>query len=316
MKNRQLLTLVATALIGAMNALSQPVTTFTKITTGPVVTNLARGWGAAWGDFDNDSFIDLVVANEGADFLYRNNRDGTLIQITSGPVVTNSSDLGAGVAFTDYDNDGNLDLAVGGYGGPPTKLFRNNGDGSFAHLAGNPPNAVGNANSVSWGDYDNDGYPDLMVAMFGQPNLLYRNNRVGSFIKMTSAEVGNILSDQGESATCVWSDYDNDGDLDVLAVNFHAKNAFYCNSGDGTFTRLFAADVGDLDDAESAESNGGAWGDYDNDGDLDVFVARGGAAFLRNDALYRNNGHGAFTKMISDDCHHQILLATLFDDAC
>ena len=286
---------VAVVAFGACMASAQPA--FTKITTGEIVNDAGLAWGAAWGDFDNDGFIDLVVGNAGADFLYRNNRDGTFTRITSSPVVVNDSDGGAGVAFADYDNDGHLDLSVAGFGGPPSKLFRNNGDGTFTKIVGSPPGAGGDANSANWGDYDNDGYVDLMITRFGSANLLYRNNGDGSFTKMTSATVGNIASDSGQAVAGVWGDYDNDADLDMFVTNWDVKNSFYRNNGNGTFTRLLRGDTGDLDDAASSRANGAAWGDYDNDGDLDVFVSQGGAASLANDALYRNNGNGAFTKM-------------------
>jgi hypothetical protein len=218
---------------------------------------------AAWGDFDNDGFVDLVVSNEGADYLYRNNTNGSFTSITNSPLVENDSDLGAGVAFADYDNDGYLDLAVATFGGA-SKLFQNNGDGTFTKSVGNPPDAVGNANAVTWGNYDKDGYLDLMITMFGPANLLYRNNGDGSFAKMTSETVGSIASDTGPWVAGVWNDYDNDSDLDMFVTS--GRNAFYRNNENGTFTRLFAADIGDLDDTASAPSGGAAWGDYDNDG--------------------------------------------------
>jgi hypothetical protein len=290
---------VAVVTFSTCIASAQPTTTFTKIIAGDIVNDGGIGWGAAWGDFDDDGFIDLVVANEGADCLYRNNRNGTFTRVTSGPVVENDSDLGASVAFADYDNDGHLDLIVAGFGAP-TKLFRNNGAGTFTKAVGDPSGAGGDSNSASWGDYDNDGHVDVMVTQWGQPNLLYRNKGDGSFERMTSATVGSIASDTGQATAGVWSDYDDDGDLDLLVTNFNLKHAFYRNNGDGTFTRLFADDIGDLDDAVSSKENGGAsWADFDNDGDLDVFVTRGGAGSLRDDALYVN-GNGSFTKATQD----------------
>ncbi|MCI0536533.1 MAG: FG-GAP-like repeat-containing protein [Verrucomicrobiales bacterium] len=272
---------------------------FSKITTGFIVTNTATSWGAAWGDFDNDGFIDLVVSNVGADYLYRNNRDGTFIPITASPVMENDTTDGTGVAWADYDNDGNLDLVVG-TGGGKNKLFRNNGDGTFTKTPGNAVVADGQSNSTIWGDYNNDGHVDLLVtSTLGPPNRLYRNNGDGSFTKMASAAVGNLASDGGHADSGTWGDYDNDGDLDVFITHYDAKNFFYRNNGDGTFTKLFRADTGDLD-AASSVSGGPTWGDYDNDGDLDLFIMQGLSLDPLNDTLFRNNGDGTFTSMTSD----------------
>lgn len=198
--------------------------TFTKITGGDIVTNLATSFGAAWGDFDNDGFIDLVVSNDGADLLYRNNRDGTFLPISSSPIVVDDSDSGSGVAWADYDNDGHLDLVVGNYIGK-TKLFHNNGDGMFTKTLANAVVADGQANTTIWGDYNNDGYVDLMVLTPAGPlNRLYRNNGDGSLSKMTSAETGNIASDGGNADSGTWGDYDNDGDLDMFVTHFNEKN--------------------------------------------------------------------------------------------
>jgi hypothetical protein len=273
--------------------------TFTKITAGHIVTSLATSWGAAWGDFDNDGFIDLVISNSGPDFLYRNNRDGTFTQITASPIVKNESDNGSGVAWADYDNDGHLDLVVGKDPGK-NNLFRNKGDGTFTNTVGNAVVADGPANSTTWGDFNNDGYVDLFVTSTqGPPNRLYRNNGEGSFTRMTSGEVGNIASDGGHANTGIWGDYDNDGDLDVFVTHYDAKNFFYRNNGDSTFTKLFRADTGDLD-AASSVSGGPAWGDYDNDGDLDLFIMQGLVLQPLNDTLFRNNDDGSFTSMMSN----------------
>ena len=266
-------------------------TTFTKITTGPVVTTAATSWWSAWGDFDNDGFIDLLVSTEGSPFLfYRNNRDGTFTRITSGPVVSFNGE-GSGIAFADYDNDGNLDLIAGGWSAP-NKLFHNNGNGTFTATTSNGLDADALAESTSWGDFDNDGYVDLFVTSDGgQPNRLYRNNGNGTFTKLTSQAVGNLLSDAGHGVSGVWGDFDKDGDLDLVVVHYanDGKNSFYRNNGNGTFTRIFQGDAGYF--------FGPAWGDYDNDGDLDLFIVSGGGTTPANDLLYQNNGDGSFTKI-------------------
>ncbi len=139
----------------------------------------------------------------------------------------------------------------------------------------------------------------LVTSTHGPPNRLYRNNGDGSFTKMTSAMVGNIASDGGHADSGTWGDYDNDGDLDAFITHYDAKNFFYRNNGDGTFTKLFKADTGDLDAAALA-SGGPTWGDYDNDGDLDLFIMQGLSLAPQNDTLFRNNGNGTFTSMTAD----------------
>src|SRR5207249_2369159 len=116
-----------------------------------------------------------------------------------------------------------------------------------------------------------------------------------------SAVVGQMLADAGNSLAGVWGDYDNDGDLDMLVIHADSagKNFLYRNNGDGTFTKLLKTDIGDLDGPTSTAGGGVAWGDYDNDGNLDVFLVQGDALNVSNDGLYRNNGNGTFTKMTS-----------------
>ncbi|MEW6160187.1 MAG: CRTAC1 family protein [Verrucomicrobiota bacterium] len=280
------------------------VPSFTKVTTGPVVTNVAAAWGAAWGDIDNDGFIDLHVGNEGVDFLYHNNRDGTFASIINSPVVMNDSDGGDGGAFADYDNDGHLDLIVGGYGGPRNKLFHNNGDGTFTRTTGNAVVAEGDANSTHWGDYNQDGYVDLLIVSSQSSNIrLFRNSGggSGSFTKMTAAQAGPILAETERAVEGIWSDFDNDGDLDVLVIYYMTgRIGLYRNHGNGTFSsRLLRSEVGDLE-AVLVGPLAAAWGDYDNDGDLDLFATQANDSFLNgltSDVLFRNNGQGAFTQV-------------------
>lgn len=264
---------------------------FIKITSDPVVTNPGQAWGAAWGDIDTDGFIDLVVGNEGADFLYRNNRDGTFTSITNSPIAESSSDLGNGLAFADYDNDGHMDLAVSAYGGS-NKVFHNQGDGTFMKLNSNFATRAEDS-GVTWGDFANDGHLDLFFAGDPKPSKrLYRNGANGSFIDVTDASGFDQRFDYAFAGT--WGDFDNDGDLDIAITHWlnGGRNSIYRNNGFGVFTKILEGDAGYF--------FGAAWGDYDNDGDLDLFIVQGGGSTLGNDVLYRNDGNGVFTKMTSN----------------
>src|SRR5204862_6740961 len=115
-------------------------------------------------------------------------------------------------------------------------------------------------------------------------NVLYRNNGHGTFEKITT---GDIVNDLGVFNGCAWADYDNDGYLDLFIVNDSFGNRLYHNNGDGTFLSVTEGDVV----TDLANSTGCSWGDYDNDGFLDLFVANGGIASPQNSFLYHNDGN-------------------------
>lgn len=254
---------------------------------------LARDGGysesAAWGDYDNDGWLDLVVCNSAGNlknFLYRNTRDGSFAKVTSGPVV---SDLyhSRNADWIDIDGDGDPDLFIANEEGEHENLYWNDGAGSFtsASLPSLLANG-GNTASSSWEDVDNDGDFDVFLANYGgQKNRLLLNNGNGTF----SAAGAPFTEDVSNSFGSAFGDTDNDGDLDLFVTNaFTAgttKNFFYRNNGNGTFVRdsSFDADLG--------WSYGCAFGDYDKDGFLDLFVAKCFNA-TENNALYRNNGGG------------------------
>ncbi|HUS37566.1 MAG TPA: FG-GAP-like repeat-containing protein [Verrucomicrobiae bacterium] len=278
---------------------------FTKITAGRVVTDLEKSWSAAWGDYDNDGFIDLLVGNNARNSLHRNNGDGTFTKITSGRIVTDSTG-DALASWGDYDNDGFLDIYVGNYwsSGLKNALYHNDGNGSFTKIVTGPlvqdgPGVTG----IGWGDYNNDGHLDLLVVNYENVNPLYRTNTLyrnsgdGTFARMSVADVGTIVSYTAGSRAASWVDYDGDGDLDAL-VTAAARNFFYRNNGNGTFTQLLRPDIGDLDDT-ALRGSGASWFDYDNDGDLDVFLTGGGTSELQHDAFYRND-NGKFVKLTTN----------------
>jgi hypothetical protein len=273
--------------------------TFTLIAKGKIVTDVANSFGAAWGDYDNDGFLDLFVGTfdlsaASHSYLYRNNGDGTFTSITNNILFTDrASSLGS--VWGDYDNDGNLDLFVcGGTGHDgvvlrPNRLYHNNGDGTFTKITtGSIATDVGYSGNCAWGDYDNDGFLDLFVGNLKPVEpFLYHNNGDGTFTRITNSIVANDL---GYESGCAWGDYDNDGFLDLFVSNrdiygdLSVVNFLYHNNGDGTFTKITTGSPVN----EFSDSWGGSWVDYDNDGFLDLFVARGDG---RGNFLYHNSGN-------------------------
>jgi uncharacterized repeat protein (TIGR03803 family) len=287
--------------------------TFTKITTGDMVTNVGYGVSCAWGDYDNDGFIDLVVTMGSetspvpqGNVLFHNNRDGTFTKITNTAVSLEGRDW-RGCSWVDYNNDGNLDLFVTStdQNGFPAQneLFRNNGDGTFTKMT--PSNvgsvvalAAGGSEGPVWADYDRDGFVDLYVARYG-PDWIFHNKGDGTFVQVSNNTDG-ILQDDRDSYNAMWSDYDNDGWPDLfVAVNtdndLNQTNFLYRNQENGTFTRVIKGSI----TTDNEYSIGCAWGDYDNDGCPDLFVCNGLNHHGIN-SLYHNNGDGTFTKMTSD----------------
>ena len=269
--------------------------TFTRVTSGPLVSDLGGFLGAAWGDYDGDGYVDLFVANnQKQNLLFHNNGNGSFSKITAGEILTDRA-VSYSATWGDYDNDGDLDLFVANRGGG-NFLYQNDG-ANFTRIKDGPiaTDSFGSI-SASWGDYDNDGDLDLFVANVAAHNLLYQNNGNGTFTKITS---GPIVTDRVvDSVVGLWGDYDNDGDIDLYVVNgwfaLYA-NFLYRNEGNGNFTKITAGRI--VTDVEG--STGGSWGDYDNDGYLDLYVCNS-----VNDAansLYHNNGNGTFTKITGGD---------------
>lgn len=204
----------------------------------------------------------------------------------------------AGITAVDYDNDGFYDLFIPD--GVESKLFRNNGDGTFADVTEQVGLAGLSGVSVGlFADYDNDGYKDFFVSRTFEPNQLFRNNGDGTFADVTAqAGIGVDYC----TTVASWADYNNDGLLDLyvgryleprehIPTTFYARNGYpnqlYRNNGDGTFTNVTEeAGVGEV-----GLCLGTAFGDYDDDGYPDLYVSND---FGRK-TLYRNNGDGTFS---------------------
>ncbi|RMG58073.1 MAG: VCBS repeat-containing protein, partial [Bacteroidetes bacterium] len=253
---------------------------------GAAVTDGEDTWGFAWVDYNGDGYQDLFVPTydpQRPNRLYHNQGNGTFVQVSGGALT---SDLGSAVSATwgDYDNDGDPDVFVASNVGAVNHLYRNDG-GSFTRVdAGALSDYNGYCHSAAWVDYDQDGYLDLFVTdyMPTRFNTLWHNDGDGTFSLASGA--GPLVEEAAYSLGAVWADYDLDGDPDLFVPNDrNAPNSLYRNEGNGQFAKILGGDIG----SDAGSSVGASWGDYDNDGDPDLFVANAGA---QASFLYRNDG--------------------------
>ena len=316
--------------------------TFTDVTDIAKVGDERFGTGCAFFDYDADGDLDLYIANyvdfkhfiettpeksytwkglkvhfgprgmKGeADILYRNEGDGTFSDVTQEANVVDHQKLyGLGVIGGDYDNDGDPDIYVANDTGP-NFLYQNNGDGTFTEVGWMVGAAYGEGGElqgcmgIAFGDYDNDGYHDILVTNFWeQTNTLYHNDG-GQFFSDFSFDAGvGLASFEFLAWGTGFFDYDNDGDKDLFVANGHLfpqldrvnlgvsyaqTNQLFENLGDGTF-----ADVSEISGQGlriKKVSRGVSFGDYDNDGDLDIFILNLNdiPTFLRNEGGNKNN---------------------------
>jgi len=282
--------------------------TFTRVSTGPVATDYGNSSAGSFADYDNDGWLDLVVLNNGTNFLYRNNGDGTFARTNGGALAGETVNASSG-AWADYDRDGWLDfIATVRAANAPSLFYRNNRNGTFTRILTGPGSTPSFQNDFlkssygqAWGDFNNDGWPDLVVfnfpanfgGFFNAPGheILYLNDTLGDFTKITGSPV---TSSGGASFSGAWVDYDNDGDLDLFVTNLGQQNsALYRNNGNGAFTQITSGPLVNAG-SESGDSTSCTWGDYDNDGWQDVFVANYSGL---NNYLFHNNGDGTFTRI-------------------
>ncbi len=236
-------------------------------------------------------------------------------------------DMGSGAAWGDYDRDGWEDLYIVNTIGPLTmtrdegrragtcnRLFRNNGDGTFTDVTKTARvGFCGWGMGATWGDYNNDGWPDLIVTAFGEL-VLYHNNGDGTFTEVTQR--AGLSEFEGFWTGASWGDYDNDGDLDLYITGYvryvpmendptalgfdienppginpssfePERNLLFRNNGDGTFTEV-ASRAGVAN--PMGKSLSAAWVDLDQDSWLDLYVAND----VSDNAFFRNRGDGTF----------------------
>ena len=288
--------------------------TFTDVTDKAGVANERWGFGVAVGDYDNDGWPDIYVANYGKNRLYHNNHDGTFTDVAEKAGVTLGG-WSTGPTWGDYDHDGSLDLFVAGYvrfdadrppiagqgkippnfcqfrgiavmcgprglPGERDHLFHNNGDGTFTDVSvkagvSDPSGYYGLA--AVFVDVDDDGWVDLAVANDSTPNYLYRNRHNGTFEDVGYGS-GFALSEDGReqaSMAIAVGDYNRDGKVDLFTTTFSDDyKTLYRNDGGGNFSDVTYR-AGLGDPTVPFLAWGAGFLDFDNDGLLDIFIANG-----------------------------------------
>lgn len=257
---------------------------FTKITTGAIADSAYNtGWGSSWGDYNNDGYADLIiVAANGFGIVnhpsrfWKNNGDGSFTKLDTMQFTTLNAPYTC-PTFYDYDQDGDIDLFIGS--GTASSLATDYNYKNLFKETGTPylqridTSIIGSdlVDGQVWNfiDYDNDNDLDAFLTNYSVRNNLYRNEGNGFYVKMTEAQVGNIVNSGNVNLTNLWGDFDNDGFQDCFVTKDNNNSSrFYHNNGNGTFTSLDTISIA----IGGGPHFGAAAGDYNKDGKLDIFT--------------------------------------------
>jgi len=312
--------------------------TFTDVTRKSGLAISLFGMGVAVGDYDNDGFDDIFITAVGQSHLFHNNGNGTFTDVTKAAGLWGPNEFSTSAAWVDYDRDGKLDLVVANYvqwseqtdlyctldgahksyctpesyKGRSVRLWHNLGSGKFEDATQKA--GLYDPSSKSLGitmlDYNNDGWPDLLIANDTQPNKLYLNKKNGTF-EERAVSAGIAFSEDGVARAGMGvdaADYDHSGSASVIITNFaNQMLSLYHNEGNGLF----------VDEAPRSEVGratlltlgfGCFFFDYDNDGWPDIFIADGHiedqiqqvqkrVSYAEPPHLFRNLGNGKFEEV-------------------
>ena len=275
---------------------------FEEVNSGTIVSHAEPFVGASFADADNDGDLDIMAVTwyEEKNYLYAGVGNGTFF-LKGAAAPSTAETYSETAAWGDMDNDGDLDLYVTNSTnnlGAPLKniLYENDGSGNFTTVNNGPAaEQIRASRSVNWVDFDNDCDMDLFVSNeSNQPDDLYVNDGNGNFTEAPNPPSQSSRSTMSSS----WGDVDNDGDLDLFVSNAAyfgvQNNQLFINNGNGTFSEITTDNLV-IDGGCSYGSN---FGDYDNDGDLDLVVSNGYCNGSILNFLYKNDGAGKFSRDI------------------
>lgn len=262
---------------------------FSRINDNLLNKDSTDSWTVSWIDINQDGYDDLFVTDKrynASNFIYMNNQNGGFVR---GQSLLQDTAMSMTNTWADVDNDGDPDLLVLNNTRKPNTFYRNNNGQLTKDNSPAFTQSISYYHGGSFADYDNDGNVDLFLCNYFPTrfNELYRNNGNGVYLK----ELANAIpAEANQSVGATWADYDKDGFPDLFVPNGTGyTNSLFHNEGNGRFSKTTG-----IVSSEGGNSVGSCWGDYDNDGDLDLYVTNANST---GNFLYRNDGNGVFTKI-------------------